>query len=207
MTMMLMMLMTMMTMSSTVGNKSVSCPATPPPKPRSCHHYTNHYNITFMLVFLIITFLATLVALHFTPVSEKVSEWAEFRTSVAWSLRACLTWLDDDVAEVWYDQKETPAGLPAVSTVLNYSHLEEIFFPFIWVLPITSTKISRKNCDDPSQTKQSKAGLDCLQVQPMHSYTCLKDRMWKPSQNCKRRFAQSATVRLDWREIPLLTVW
>ena len=28
-------------------------------------------------------FLATLVALHFTPVSESVSEWAEFRTSVA----------------------------------------------------------------------------------------------------------------------------
>ena len=29
------------------------------------------------------TFLATLVALHFTPVSESVSKWAEFRTSVA----------------------------------------------------------------------------------------------------------------------------
>ena len=28
-------------------------------------------------------FLATLVALHLTPVSESVSEWAEFRTSVA----------------------------------------------------------------------------------------------------------------------------
>ena len=28
-------------------------------------------------------FLATLVALHFTPVSESVSQWAEFRTSVA----------------------------------------------------------------------------------------------------------------------------
>ena len=27
-------------------------------------------------------FLATLVALHFTPVSEWVSKWAEFRTSV-----------------------------------------------------------------------------------------------------------------------------
>ena len=28
-------------------------------------------------------FFATLVALHFTPVSESVSQWAEFRTSVA----------------------------------------------------------------------------------------------------------------------------
>ena len=35
-------------------------------------------------------FLATLVALHFTPVSESLSRWAEFRTSVAWSLRACF---------------------------------------------------------------------------------------------------------------------
>ena len=35
-------------------------------------------------------FLATLVALHFTPVSKWVSEWAEFRESVAWSLRACF---------------------------------------------------------------------------------------------------------------------
>ena len=31
-------------------------------------------------------FLARLVAVHFTPVSESVSRWAEFRTSVAWSL-------------------------------------------------------------------------------------------------------------------------
>ena len=35
-------------------------------------------------------FLATQVALHFTPVSRSVSKWAEFRTSVAWSLRACF---------------------------------------------------------------------------------------------------------------------
>ena len=37
-----------------------------------------------------LSFLATLVALHFTPVSESVSRWAEFRTIVAWSLRACF---------------------------------------------------------------------------------------------------------------------
>ena len=39
------------------------------------------------------SFLATLVALHFTPVSESVSQsvsGSQFRTSVAWSLRACL---------------------------------------------------------------------------------------------------------------------
>ena len=39
-------------------------------------------------------FLATLVALHLTPVSEWVGEWAEFcepDTSVAWSLRACFS--------------------------------------------------------------------------------------------------------------------
>ena len=39
-------------------------------------------------------FLATLVALHFTPVSESVGDSFELgsspRTSVAWSLRACL---------------------------------------------------------------------------------------------------------------------
>ena len=40
-------------------------------------------------------FLATLVALHFTPVSESLSRWAEFRTSVAWSLRACYITLPD----------------------------------------------------------------------------------------------------------------
>ena len=39
-------------------------------------------------------FLATLVALHFTPVSESLSRWAEFRTSVAWSLRACYVGQD-----------------------------------------------------------------------------------------------------------------
>ena len=37
-----------------------------------------------------INLLATLVALHFTPVSESLSRWAEFRTSVAWSLQACF---------------------------------------------------------------------------------------------------------------------
>ena len=36
-------------------------------------------------------FLATLVALHLTPVGKSVSEWVivSDRTSVAWSLRAC----------------------------------------------------------------------------------------------------------------------
>ena len=41
---------------------------------------------SFLFIFRIcicICFLATLVALHLTPVSESVSEWAEFRTSVA----------------------------------------------------------------------------------------------------------------------------
>ena len=37
-----------------------------------------------------IEFLATLVALHFTPVSEWVSKWAEFRTSVASRLASLL---------------------------------------------------------------------------------------------------------------------
>ena len=44
--------------------------------------------MTLYLLFLLnplYIFLATLVALHFTPVSE----WAEFQTSIAWSLRAC----------------------------------------------------------------------------------------------------------------------
>ena len=31
----------------------------------------------------LISFLATLVAPHLTPVSKRVSKWAEFRTSVA----------------------------------------------------------------------------------------------------------------------------
>ena len=35
-------------------------------------------------------FLATLVALHFTPVSKSVSEWAEFQTSVASRLASLL---------------------------------------------------------------------------------------------------------------------
>ena len=38
-------------------------------------------------------FLATLVALHFTPVSEWVSKWAEFRTSVASRLASLFQWL------------------------------------------------------------------------------------------------------------------
>ena len=36
-----------------------------------------------------LSFLAMLVALHFTPVSQSVGHWTEFRTGVAWSLRAC----------------------------------------------------------------------------------------------------------------------
>ena len=36
------------------------------------------------------SFLAALVALHFTPVSESVSQWAEFRTSVAPRLASLL---------------------------------------------------------------------------------------------------------------------
>ena len=39
------------------------------------------------------TFLATLVALHFTPVSKWVSGWAEFRTSVASRLASLLFWI------------------------------------------------------------------------------------------------------------------
>ena len=42
---------------------------------------------SFLLTFL---FLATLVALHFTPVSESVSGSAEFRTSVAPRLASLL---------------------------------------------------------------------------------------------------------------------
>ena len=37
-------------------------------------------------------FLATLVALHFTPVSKSVSQSAEFRTSVASRLSSLLFW-------------------------------------------------------------------------------------------------------------------
>ena len=37
------------------------------------------------------SFLATLVALHFTPVSESLSQWAEFRTSVAPRLASLLS--------------------------------------------------------------------------------------------------------------------
>ena len=48
----------------------------------------NTYIVTWeasLLSFLVFfkPFLATLVALHFNPVSESVSHWAEFRTSVA----------------------------------------------------------------------------------------------------------------------------
>ena len=37
-----------------------------------------------------ISFLAALVALHLTPVSEWVSEWAEFQTSIATRLASLL---------------------------------------------------------------------------------------------------------------------
>ena len=37
------------------------------------------------------SYASTLVALHFTPVSEWVSEWAEFRTSVALRLASLLS--------------------------------------------------------------------------------------------------------------------
>ena len=47
------------------------------------------------------------------------------------------------------------------------------------------------------QTKQSKVGRDCLQVQPMLSYRCLKGWMLKPYQNCTQRFTQSATQGQD----------
>ena len=39
-----------------------------------------------------LNFLSTLVALHFTPVSESVSQWAEFRTSIASRLASLFTW-------------------------------------------------------------------------------------------------------------------
>ena len=42
-----------------------------------------HVQVANLRRIILLSFLATLVALHFTPVSKWLSEWAEFRTSVA----------------------------------------------------------------------------------------------------------------------------
>ena len=62
-----------------------------------------------------VLFLATLVALHFTPVSESVSGSAEFRTSVA-SRLASLLILNSDFFkyENWH---KFPKALSLVPTV------------------------------------------------------------------------------------------
>ena len=62
-------------------------------------------------------FLATLVALHLTPVSEWVGEWAEFRepdTSVAWSFRACFL-------------PPLPSSSPSITLLL--------FCPYLFLFP------------------------------------------------------------------------
>ena len=45
--------------------------------------FTSLQNLILNFIVTHSQFLATLVALHFTPVSESLSRWAEFRTSVA----------------------------------------------------------------------------------------------------------------------------
>ena len=53
------------------------------------------------LVMLHLVILATLVAQHFTPVSEWVSGWAEFRTTVASRLASLFNWENISILD-WF---------------------------------------------------------------------------------------------------------